>query len=42
MDFIVVLAKACKNSIAMVVVDNLSKYAHFYALTHPFTPTLVT
>jgi hypothetical protein len=42
MDFKVGLPKARNKSVIMVVVDRLSKYAHFYALPHPFTPTLVT
>jgi hypothetical protein len=37
MDFIVGLPKSGNKSIIMVVVDRLSKYAHFYALQHPFT-----
>jgi hypothetical protein len=41
MDFIVGLPKAGNKSFIMVVVDRLSKYAHFCALPHPFTPVLV-
>jgi hypothetical protein len=41
MDFIVGLPKAGNKSVIMVVVDRLSKYAHFCPLPHPFTPTLV-
>eukprot|EP00253_Pinus_taeda_P029747 PITA_29747 len=41
MDFITGLRKSGNKSIIMVVVDKLSKYAHFCALPHPFTPTLV-
>ena len=41
MDFITGLPKLGKKSVIMVVVDRLSKYAHFCALPHPFTPTLV-
>ncbi len=41
MDFITGLPKSRNKSVIMVVVDKLSKYAHFCALPHPFTPTLV-
>ena len=36
MDFITVLPKSEGKSVIMVVVDNLTKYAHFCALYHPF------
>jgi hypothetical protein len=36
MDFIVGLPKLGNKSFIMVVVDRLSKYAHFCALQHPF------
>jgi hypothetical protein len=36
MDFIVGLPKSGNNSVIMVVADLLSKYAHFFALQHPF------
>jgi hypothetical protein len=39
MDFILGLPKLSNKSIIMVVVDRLSKYAHFCALQHPFTIT---
>ena len=41
MDFITGLPKSGNKSIIMVVVDRLSKYAHFFTLPHPFTPPLV-
>jgi hypothetical protein len=41
MNFIVGLPKAGNNLVIMVVVNLLSKYAHFCALPHPFTPALV-
>jgi hypothetical protein len=37
MDFITGLPKSGNKSVIMVVVDLLSKYAHLYALQHPFT-----
>jgi hypothetical protein len=40
-DFIVGLPKSGNESIIMVVVDRLSKYAHFYALQHLFTTSTV-
>jgi hypothetical protein len=41
MDFITSLPKLGNKSAIMVVVDCLSKYAHFYALQHPFTTSMV-
>jgi len=41
MDFITGLPKSGNKSVIMVVVDRLSKYAHFYTLPHLFTPTFV-
>jgi hypothetical protein len=37
MDFITGLPKSGNKLVIMVVVDFLSKYAHFCALHHPFT-----
>ena len=36
MDFITVLPKSKGKSVIMVVVDRITKYAHFCALSHPF------
>ena len=36
MDFMTCLPKWEGNSVIMVVVDRLTKYAHFCALSHPF------
>jgi hypothetical protein len=41
MDFIVRLPKAANKLVIMVIVDCLAKYAHFCALSQPFTPALV-
>ena len=41
MDFIVGFPNAGNKLVIMVVVDLLSKYAHFYALQHLFTPDMV-
>ena len=41
MDFIIGLHKAEGKSVVMVVVDKLTKYAHFYALSHPFNTSIV-
>jgi hypothetical protein len=41
MDFITGLPKSRNKSVIMVVVDHLSKYAHFCALPHPFTASTV-
>ena len=36
MDFITGLPKSEGKSVIMVVVDRITKYAHFCALSHPF------
>jgi hypothetical protein len=41
MDFITGLPKSGNKIVIMVVVDHLSKYAHFCALQHPFTASTV-
>jgi hypothetical protein len=41
MDFIVGLPKSGHTSVIMVVVDRISKYAHFCALQQPFTSSNV-
>jgi hypothetical protein len=41
MDFITGLPKSRNISVIMVVVDFLSKYAHFCTLQHPFTTSTV-
>jgi hypothetical protein len=41
MDFIIGLPKLRNKLVIMVVVDRLSKYAHFSALQHPFTTSNV-
>ena len=41
MDFITGLPKSKGNIVIMVVVDRLTKYAHFCALSHPFNASTV-
>jgi hypothetical protein len=41
MKFIIGLPKSGNTSVIMVVVDNLSKYAHLCTLQHPFTTSTV-
>ena len=42
MDFITGLPKSEGKSAIMVVVDKLTKYAHFCALSHPFKASKVS
>jgi hypothetical protein len=41
MDFITGLPKSKGKSFIMVIVDRLTKYAHFCALSHPFKTNIV-
>ena len=41
MDFITSLPKSRGKSVIMVVVDRLTKYAHLYALSHPFKASTI-
>ena len=42
MDFITGLLKSKEKSIIMVIVDRLTKYAHFCALSHPFITSTIS
>jgi len=42
MDFITGLPKSDGKSVIMVVVDRLTKYEHFCALSHPFKANTVS
>ncbi|KAH9330517.1 hypothetical protein KI387_002625, partial [Taxus chinensis] len=41
MDFITGLPKSEGKNVIMVMVDRLTKYAHFCALAHPFAASTV-
>jgi hypothetical protein len=41
MDFIIGLPKSEGKSVIMVIVDRLTEYAHFCALSHPFKASTV-
>ena len=41
MDFIIGISKSEGKNVIMVVVDRCTKYAHFCALSHPITASIV-
>ena len=41
MDFITGLPKSEGKSVIMLVIDRITKYAHFFALSHPFKESTV-
>jgi hypothetical protein len=41
MDIIIGLLKSEGKSVVMVIVDRLTKYAHFCALSHPFKDSII-
>ena len=41
-DFIIGLLKSEGKSVIMVIVDRLTKYAHFCALSHPFKANTIS
>lgn len=41
LDFITGLSKSEGNSVIMVVIDRITKYEHFYALSLPFKASIV-
>lgn len=41
MDFIESLPKSKDKTVIYVVVDRLTKYAHFVLMPHPYTETIV-
>ena len=41
MDFITGLPKSKGKNVIMVLVDRITKYAHFCALSHPFNQRIV-
>jgi hypothetical protein len=42
MDFIIGLPKSEGKSVIMVIVDRLTKYTHFCALSHPFKASTIS
>ena len=41
MDFIIGLPKSEENTVIMAVVDQQTRYAHFFSLSHPFKESTI-